>query len=375
MDPDPVSVARLAGLRYMSDDTPGIRRRRRGRSFEYLDPAGRTVRDPRELARIKSLAVPPAYRDVWIAPVADAHVQATGRDARGRKQYRYHPRWREVRDETKYARMLEFARALPAIRRRVKLDLGRKGMVRERVLATVVRLLETTAIRVGNDEYARDNGSFGLTTLRNAHARVRGTQVSFRFRGKSGVRHAVSLDEPQLAKIVRGCLDLPGQQLFEYVEADASVHAVDSYDVNAYIREISGGDFTAKDFRTWLGTLECAIALAGVVAEKRGDRTRCVVEAIARVAKRLNNTPAVCKKCYVHPEIVAAFVENGRLEMSAERAKTRGLTAPERCVVALLRERSRETPRRRTHRQLRAGLDRAKVSRLGSATSATRRTP
>ncbi len=353
-----VSMARMAGLRYLSDDVPGIRRRKRGSGFEYVAPNGRPVRDLSELRRIRSLAVPPAYRDVWIAPLPDAHVQATGRDARGRKQYRYHPRWREVRDETKYARMLAFAKALPAMRRRVKRDLGRRGMARERVLATVVRLLETTAIRVGNDEYARANGSFGLTTLRNGHASVRGGEVSFRFRGKSGVKHAVSLHEPRLAKIVRACQDLPGQQLFEYLDAGGNVHAVDSSDVNAYIREISGGDFTAKDFRTWLGTLECAAALAKVEAETQGDRKRHVVEAIANVAKRLGNTPAVCKKCYIHPEVIAAFVEEGRLAAGqcGAAGATRGLTAGERALVQLLRRRTRETPQRRARRQLAASL-------------------
>ncbi|MBV8491606.1 MAG: DNA topoisomerase IB [Candidatus Eremiobacteraeota bacterium] len=355
----PAEAAREAGLRYVTDRMPGIRRRRRGKGFEYVEPGGSVVRDARELQRIRSLAVPPAYRDVWIAPQANAHIQATGRDARGRKQYRYHPRWREVRDETKYARMLEFAAALPAMRKRVARDLGRKGLLRERVLATVVRLLETTAIRVGNDEYARENGSFGLTTLRNGHATVRGQTVRFQFRGKSGIKHAISLEDARLAKIVRACQDLPGQQLFEYVDAGGAVVAVGSDEVNAYIREISGGDFTAKDFRTWLGTLECARALCEFpLAETARERKQCVVEAIARVAKRLGNTPAVCRKCYVHPELLETFVEMGALELTGSAKPSRGLSRDERFIVRLLRRRARETPQQRTRRQLRASLRR-----------------
>lgn len=337
----PASTARSAGLRYLTDDVPGIRRRRRGKGFEYLWPAGGVLRDPDQLARIRSLAVPPAYRDVWIAPYPDAHLQATGRDARGRKQYRYHRRWREVRDETKFARMLDFAAALPAIRRRVARDLGRKGLLRDRVLATVVRLLETTAIRVGNDEYARENGSFGLTTLRNAHATVRRDTVRFQFRGKSGIRHAVSLEDARLARVVRACQELPGQQLFEYVDEDGTVHAVGSNEVNAYVREISGGDFTAKDFRTWLGTLECARALRDVRADTERERKGCVTEAIASVARRLGNTPAVCRACYVHPELLAAFMEEGSLAVRGAPKAARTLSTDERFIVRLLRRRAK----------------------------------
>lgn len=346
-------------LRYAGDDGPGITRLRAGTGFRYLGPSGRPLRDPKVLARIKALAIPPAYRDVWISPFEDTHVQATGRDARGRKQYRYHPRWREQRDATKYAHLLEFAKALPAIRRRVARDLrGRSAeLARTRILAAVVRLLETTAIRVGNDEYARANDSYGLTTLRNAHARVRGASVQFRFRGKSGIRHAVSLRDRALARIVHACQELPGQRLFEYVGEDGNVHAVDSHDVNAYIREISGGDFTAKDFRTWLGTVECAALLRGaeLLEDSLAQRKRALNDTIGQVARRLGNTPAVCRKCYVHPAVTDTFLEEGTLG-APPPARIRGLSPDERFTVAVLRRRARETPQARARRQLKRSL-------------------
>ena len=332
---DPLAcAARENGLRYVSDEAPGIRRLRRGRHFAYLDPQGRRLRDRATLARIRSLAIPPAYEDVWICPDPRGHIQATGRDARRRKQYRYHPHWRAIRDENKYARMLDFAKALPRVRRRVTADLRRKGLEREKVLAAVVALLEITAVRVGNDEYARANQSFGLTTLRNRHARVRGNRLTFRFRGKSGVQHEIGIIDHRLAKIVRECQDLPDQQLFEYVGDDGSSHRVGSSDVNDYIREISGGDFTAKDFRTWMGTVRCAAALAKMdPAESVTDRKRNVLEAVREVAHHLGNTAAICRKCYVHPEVVAAYMEDGKLELTG---------APERFVIDLLRKRSRK---------------------------------
>ncbi len=336
-------IARENGLRYVTDDTPGIRRLRRGRHFSYVGPDGRPLRDRQALARIRSLAIPPAYEDVWICPDARGHIQATGRDARGRKQYRYHSRWREVRDENKYARMLDFARALPRIRRRVAADLRKKGMTREKVLGAVVALLEITAVRVGNDEYARENQSFGLTTLRNRHAQVHGNKLTFRFRGKSGVQHEVHVIDHRLAKIVRECQDLPDQQLFEYLDGDGSAHRVGSTEVNEYIREISSGDFTAKDFRTWMGTVRCAAILAQTAqAETVTDRKRNVVEAVREVARHLGNTAAVCRKCYVHPEVLAAYMDAGKLPQMAANAGTRGLRAEERFVIALLRKRSRK---------------------------------
>jgi DNA topoisomerase I len=337
-------TARENGLRYVSDVAPGIRRLRRGRQFRYVGPDGRPLRDRQTLARIRRLAIPPAYEDVWICPDPRGHIQATGRDARRRKQYRYHPRWREVRDENKYARMLDFGAALPRIRRRVAADLRRKGLDREKVLAAVVALLEITAVRVGNDEYARANKSFGLTTLRNRHARVRGKKLTFRFRGKSGVQHEIGIIDHRLAKIVRECQELPDQQLFEYVGDDGSSHRVGSDEVNAYIREISGGDFTAKDFRTWMGTVRCAVALSQMArAETVTDRKRNVVEALRDVARQLGNTAAVCRKCYVHPEVLTAYMDDGALEqIAAAKSRTRGLRPEERFVIDLLRKRSRK---------------------------------
>jgi DNA topoisomerase I len=333
---DPLAcTARENGLRYVTDDAPGIRRLRRGRHFGYVGPDGRPLRDRQTLARIQSLAIPPAYEQVWICPDPRGHIQATGRDARRRKQYRYHPRWREVRDENKYARMLDFARALPRIRRRVAADLRKPGMTREKVLSAVVALLEITAVRVGNDEYARENQSFGLTTLRNRHARVRGNKLTFRFRGKSGVQHEVHVIDHRLAKIVRQCQDLPDQQLFEYLDDDGSPRRVGSDDVNAYIREISGGDFTAKDFRTWMGTVRCAaILVQAAQADTVADRKRNVAEAVREVARHLGNTAPVCRKCYVHPEVLAAYMEDGRLGPIAG--------TEERFVIDLLRKRSRK---------------------------------
>jgi DNA topoisomerase-1 len=337
-------TAHDAGLRYVSDDGPGIRRVRRGRSFAYVAPDGRPIRDRQTIERIRRLAIPPAYEEVWICPDPRGHIQATARDARRRKQYRYHSRWREVRDENKYARMLDFARALPRIRRRVAADLRRKHLTREKVLAAVVALLEITAVRVGNDEYARANQSFGLTTLRNRHASVRGNRLTFRFRGKSGVQREVHVLDHRLAKIVRECQDLPDQQLFEYAGEDGAVHRIGSQDVNAYIREVSAGDFTAKDFRTWMGTVRCAAALAALdQTETASDRKRNVAEAVREVSRHLGNTAAVCRKCYVHPEIIAAYMEAGKLENAAASSSVlRGLRADERFVVLLLRNRKRK---------------------------------
>lgn len=354
---DPVESAKAAGLRYVSDDMPGIKRIQRGKHFTYVGPDGKDVTDEKELARIKSLAVPPAYTDVWICPIANGHLQATGRDARMRKQYRYHKRWREVRDETKYGRMIAFAQALPTIRERIEHDLALPSLPREKVLATVVQLLETTAIRVGNDEYAKDNGSFGLTTLRNSHAKVKGSTVRFSFRGKSGVRHAIDLQDKRLARIIRKCQDLPGQQLFEYVDDDGTNHAIDSSDANEYIRAISGEDFSAKDFRTWLGTVTCASLLADLeLAETQTQRKQQLASVIKDVAQRLGNTPAVCRKCYVHPDVLDVYMEHGTLPTPARMRHTKGLLPQELFVLALLKERAKETDSSRTVRQLKQSL-------------------
>jgi DNA topoisomerase-1 len=343
---DPAQSARKAGLTYVIPGPPGIRRRRAGRGFVYLGPGGRRIRDARTLRRIRALVIPPAWRDVWISPITGGHLQAVGRDARGRKQYRYHPRWRTVRDETKYARMLDFARALPRIRARVARDLARPGLPREKVLATIVRLLETTLIRVGNEEYVRVNRSFGLTTLRTRHVDVTGTAVRFEFRGKGGKVHAVGVRDPRVARVVRRLQDLPGQELFQYLDAGGVRRAIGSADVNAYLREIVGKDFTAKDFRTWAGTVLAAVALAETrtFATAREGR-RNVVRAIERVAARLGNTPAICRKSYVHPVVLEAYQDGTTIDAPRTRvvqgrgSSPSGLDVQESVVLALLQRR------------------------------------
>lgn len=356
-----VESAKAAHLRYVTDEMPGIRRERHGEHFAYFAPDGSKIEDEKELARIKALAVPPAYTDVWICPLSNGHIQATARDARGRKQYRYHKRWRETRDENKYERMIAFAQVLPKMRKRVEADLALPGLPREKVLATIVQLLETTAIRVGNDEYAKDNNSFGLTTLRNKHAKIDGSNVRFSFRGKSGVRHALDLRDRRLARIIRQCQDLPGQQLFEYLEDDGTARTIDSSDVNEYIREISGDEFSAKDFRTWSGTVTCALLLAqDASAETAGDRKQRVVAVIKDVAKRLGNTPSICRKCYVHPAIVDMFLEEGRLAPARAARAREGLEPEESLVLALLQQRSGESDSERTMRGLQQSLRRRK---------------
>jgi DNA topoisomerase-1 len=353
--PDPRAVAREAGLRYSTDDRPGIRRVRAGKGFTYRDAEGRTVRDPDTLARIRSLAIPPAWTDVWICPWPNGHVQATGRDARGRKQHRYHPRWHEKRDESKFDRMIEFAGALDRIRERCNEDLARPGLPREKVLAAVVRLLELTLIRVGNDEYARLNKSFGLTTLRDRHAAVEGTQVRFTFRGKSGRKHEVGLRDRRLAGLIRRCQELPGQELFQYVDDDGTTRDVDSDDVNAYLREISGGDFTAKDFRTWAGTVLAYRALRAL--QPAGSETaarRNVVAAMRETAGALGNTPAVTRRSYVHPAVLDAYMDGsvgGALVEAAEEQETPPAEATpeeEEAVVELLAQRLDDDARRST---------------------------
>lgn len=336
--------AKRAGLRYVSDEQPGLTRHRAGRGFTYRDARGRRVTAGRILDRIRQLAIPPAWTDVWICPDEDGHLQATGRDARRRKQYRYHPEWTTVRDAAKFDRVLTFARALPAIRRRVRRDLRRKPLSRERVLATVVRLLESTLIRVGNEEYARENQSFGLTTLRDRHVRIRGGQLVFRFRAKAGVMQSITLADPVLARAVRQCQDLPGQVLFQYVDDTGERHRVDSADVNAYLRESAGDDFTAKDFRTWAGTVLAACALREVGdLDPSTARKRHIVKAVETVASRLGNTRAVCRRCYVHPAVFDAYLEGTTVAVVSARADQLlnvGLTklsAAETAVLSLLR--------------------------------------
>jgi DNA topoisomerase I len=339
--------AKAAGLRYVWDVAEGIRRRKAGVGFRYVRPDGSAVRDRETLNRIRALAVPPAWRDVWICAREDGHLQATGRDARGRKQYRYHARWREARDESKYGRMPAFAKALPAIRRRVHQDLALPGLPREKVLATVVRLLETTLIRVGNDEYARQNDSFGLTTLRERQVRVRGGTLQFRFRGKSGVRHDIELTDLRLARIVRRMQDLPGEELIQYVDDAGETRRIESADVNAYLKHITGDDFTSKDFRTWAGTVRAVRALRqSMTFASQAQAKRNLASAIERVARQLGNTTAVCRKCYVHPAVIDAYLDGslpqhvqGRREEAAVLAIVRAARngATHRSLVPLLR--------------------------------------
>jgi DNA topoisomerase-1 len=338
---DPVESAQAAGLRYVSDTQPGIRRKKAGKGFAYVGTDGKTIRDAGELARIRSLAIPPAYTDVWICPSPNGHIQATGRDARGRKQYRYHPKWREVRDETKFGRMLAFSQVLPKIRARVEKDLSLPGLPREKVLATVVRLLECTCIRVGNDEYAKSNRSFGLTTLQDRHVEVSGSSLRFEFRGKSGKVHKVDLSDRRLAKIVERCQDLPGEDLFQYLDDDEVRQTVGSGDVNDYIREISGEEFTAKDFRTWAGTLLAVEALSevGAFSTQRQAKSN-VLRAIDRVAEQLNNTRAVCRKYYVHPAVFEAYLAGtmaDALKNGTNGAAKSALADEEASVVRLLK--------------------------------------
>ena len=343
---DPIESAKAAHCRYVDDSGPGIRRVKSGKGWRLVSPQGKPIRDRDVIARVKGLVIPPAWTDVWICPAADGHIQATGRDARGRKQYRYHPRFREVREETKYERMLQFAEALPAIRTKVDEDLGKPGLTREKVLATVVRLLEITLIRVGNEEYARENGSFGLTTMRTRHVDIEGSTIKFHFRGKSGKEHAVKVHDRRLARVVARCNDLPGEILFQYVDDEGQRHSVESNDVNEYLRRISGADFTAKDFRTWAGTVLAAQALGALAAEgTKAAAKKNMVQAVKNVSSRLGNTPSVCRKCYVHPQIFDAYLDGqlvATLQQRAERELRESLpslSSEEAAVLMLLRDR------------------------------------
>ncbi len=327
------------GLVYLPDDGPGIRRVRSGKGFKYVDTRGRALRKPAVLKRIRSLVIPPAWESVWISPVPNGHIQCTGRDAKGRKQYRYHPRWNEKRNATKFDRMTAFGKALPKLRRTVSRHLRLSGMPREKVIATVVRLLEQTHIRVGNDEYAKTNHSYGLTTMRNNHVKVRGANVKFTFKGKSGIRHAIDVSSPPLAKIVRRCQELPGQQLFEYLE-DGEVKRISSTDVNEYLHEVMGEEFTAKDFRTWNGSVLAAVGLCDNVDEKKSvRRKKQLVDLVREVAKCLGNTPATCKKFYIHPNVLALFEASSRpgfVRDGSAQARS-ALSANERLLLRFLR--------------------------------------
>ncbi len=323
------------GLRYVDDSHGGYSRRRSHGAFAYFDTRGKRIDNELEIRRINALAIPPAYTDVWICPDARGHLQATGRDARGRKQYRYHPEWRATRDADKYERMLAFGAALPRLRARVKRDLALGGIPRDKVLATVVRLLDTTLIRVGSEEYARDNRSYGLTTLRKRHVKVSAQTLRFRFRGKSGIEHDVAVSDPRLARIMKRCMDLPGQELFQYLDAGGERHSVDSSDVNAYLREATGADFTAKDYRTWAGSVFALAVLSKLEGDSVAEAHKHLVEMIKTVAQLLRNTPAVCRKCYVHPAIIAAF-EAGELTGLICTARRSGLKNGEAALIAFL---------------------------------------
>jgi DNA topoisomerase-1 len=339
-------AAEDAGLRYISDDRPGYTRKAKGDDFEYFDTEGKLIRDEQRLLRIRRLAIPPAWTEVWICPTANGHVQATGRDARRRKQYLYHERWREIRDENKYERIALFGETLPKIRRRVDADLKLSGLPREKILATVVRLLELSFIRVGNPEYARENNSFGLTTMQDRHVDVKGSKLRFRFRGKGGIKHEVDLTDRRIARIISKLQDLPGQELFQYVDDEGEIRNVTSQDVNDYLREITGEDFTAKDFRTWSGTMLAALALhavGGFTTKKEAKAN--VKSAIDAVAEILRNTPAICRKCYIHPAVLEAYLGaesieglNGKATEGMENGQV-DLRAGEKALLQFLQKR------------------------------------
>lgn len=336
----PQAQARAADLRYVNDDEPGITRKRSGRGFTYFAPDGGRIRDEATLTRIAALVIPPAWTDVWICADPDGHIQVTARDAKGRKQYRYHERWREVRDQTKFHRMIAFGEALPRIRERVQADLSRRGLERERVLAAVVQLLGATFIRIGNSEYARSNASYGLTTLHDEHVDIHGATLHFEFRGKSGKEHAIDLKDRRLAKIVKRSQDVPGEHLFQYRDEQGSYHAVTSSDVNAYIHEITGADFTAKDFRTWGGTTLALLSLAGFdPCDDEREAKKNVVETIKRVAEQLGNTTAVCRKYYVHPAVIDCYLRGDLSQYALEQNADGDLRPEERAVMGLLKAR------------------------------------
>ncbi|KQP00982.1 DNA topoisomerase IB [Methylobacterium sp. Leaf93] len=343
---DPRDAAIEAGLTYVDADRPGLTRRKSGTGFSYRDAKGKAVRDPKILKRIRSLAIPPAYTDVWICARANGHIQATGRDAKGRKQYRYHPDFRQARDSTKFEHIMAFADALPAIRARVDEDMGRRGLSREKVLATIVHLLEATLIRVGNDDYARTNKSYGLTTLRDPHVTVAGAELTFRFKGKSGKMWNLSVKDGRVARIVKSCQDLPGQELFQYIDDAGETRDVTSADVNAYLREITGQEITAKDFRTWAGTVLAALALQEFEAfDSEAKAKKNLRAAIESVSARLGNTPTICRKCYIHPEILDGYLEGALLLQVADavedelRTDLTRLKPEEAAVLGLLRAR------------------------------------
>lgn len=354
-DTDSVAAAKSAGLRYVGNGMPGFRRKRTGKTFTYFAADGTPLRDPEDIRRIKALVIPPAWSNVWICPISNGHIQATGRDAKGRKQYRYHSRWRTARDETKCDRMIAFGQVLPLIRRRTEEDLAQPGLSREKILATVVRLLETTLIRVGNEEYARHNDSFGLTTMRDRHVDVSGSTLRFEFRGKSGVQHRVDVKDRRLARIVKRSQDVPGEELFQYLDENGERRSIESSDVNNYLREVAGEAFTAKDFRTWAGTVLAAKALQEFEAfDSKAQAKRNIVRAIESVAKRLGNTKTVCKKCYIHPAVLNTYLDGTLrdiLHHRIDKEMTESFSAlrpEEAAVLAFLQLKLRQETRRRS---------------------------
>lgn len=340
---DPLEVIALPpDLHYVDDTQPGLRRKVLRGKFAYFDTQGQRIKDPDEVKRINALAVPPAYTDVWICADPMGHLQATGRDARGRKQYRYHARWREVRDENKYSRMLEFGAVLPKVRKQMEAHLGLPGLPREKVMATVLSLLDTTLIRVGNSQYARDNRSYGLTTLRGRHVDVKGASIAFEFRGKSGVEHKVTVKDRRLAGIVKRCLELPGQNLFQYLDADGERHTVSSHDINAYLQQLTGAEFTAKDYRTWAGSALALQMLRELHWEPEPDAKKHIVEMVKQVARQLGNTPAVCRRCYIHPAVLEHFVL-GELAKLPKPRQRKGLRLEEVALASFLEKLTAQT--------------------------------
>lgn len=335
MPDTPLPEALPADLHYVDDTSPGITRRKLRGKFCYFDPQGQRITDAAEIQRINALAVPPAYTDVWICTDPRGHLQATGRDARGRKQYRYHARWREVRDADKYSRMLEFGRTLPRLRKRLEAILATPGFSRDKVMATVITLLDVTLIRVGDSQYARENRSYGLTTLRSKHVEVNGSAIAFQFRGKSGVEHQITVKDRRLARIIKRCQEIPGQNLFQYLDEHGERHAISSSDINAYLKTLTGAEFTAKDYRTWAGSAAALAGLRTLGWETETEAKKHIAEMVRQVARQLGNTPSVCRKCYIHPAVLEGFLLGTLKQLPKPRAR-KGLSEEEAGLAIFL---------------------------------------
>jgi DNA topoisomerase I len=342
---DPISSAKFAGLRYILDTAPGIRRERNGSGFKYIETSGALITNSDQLSRLKALAIPPAWKDVWICTSPQGHLQATGRDAKGRKQYKYHPLWREVRDSTKFHRMIAFVEALPVIRDRVQKDLEEPGLPKEKILATIVHLLELTLIRIGNEEYAKENNSYGLTTMRNHHLNVKGSKIRFQFKGKSGKSHSIGIKNKRLARILKKCQEIPGQELFQYIDENGNPVSIDSSDVNDYLRSITNQDFTAKDFRTWAGTIYTFMTLRNFDPyQSEADAKTQIKLTIETVAELLGNTPTICRKCYIHPQVLDGHLDRSLMKLESKSPeRVPGLAEEEVLVLSYLRKQSRKT--------------------------------